>query len=97
LNLIRPNTQKFLKKLNQKYELHIYTMGTRPYALEVAKILDPDDKYFKGRILSRDDSGSNVSLTKVLCTKVFKDCSRVINQWLSPLMIEQTSGTGQRT
>jgi RNA polymerase II subunit A-like phosphatase len=38
--------------------MHIYTMGTRAYAHEVSKILDPDEIYFKDRILSRDDSGS---------------------------------------
>ena len=44
--------------MNKKYEMHIYTMGTRSYAVEVAKILDPDHSLFKERILSRDESGS---------------------------------------
>jgi RNA polymerase II subunit A-like phosphatase len=42
----------------EKYEMHIYTMGTRNYAHAVANILDPEKKLFKDRILSRDDSGS---------------------------------------
>lgn len=55
---LRPGTQEFLSTLYEKYEMHIYTMGTRNYAHAVAKVLDPDRKYFKDRILSRDDSGS---------------------------------------
>ena len=46
--------------MHEKYEMHIYTMGTRLYAHKVASILDPDNKYFKDRILSRDESGSNI-------------------------------------
>ena len=42
----------------EKYEMHIYTMATRNYALSIAKIIDPDGKYFGDRILSRDESGS---------------------------------------
>lgn len=44
--------------MDKKYEMHIYTMGTRSYAIEIAKILDPDQSLFKERILSRDESGS---------------------------------------
>ncbi|KAJ1339971.1 hypothetical protein BSLG_005406 [Batrachochytrium salamandrivorans] len=53
-----PGTREFLIDLYEKYEMHIYTMGTRNYARAVAKILDPDKRFFKDRILSRDDSGS---------------------------------------
>jgi RNA polymerase II subunit A C-terminal domain phosphatase len=38
--------------------MHVYTMGTRAYAEEVCKAIDPDGKFFCGRILSRDESGS---------------------------------------
>jgi RNA polymerase II subunit A C-terminal domain phosphatase len=38
--------------------MHVYTMGTRAYAEEVCKAIDPDGKFFGGRILSRDESGS---------------------------------------
>jgi RNA polymerase II subunit A-like phosphatase len=41
-----------------KYEMHVYTMGTRAYAEEVCKAIDPDGKIFCGRVLSRDESGS---------------------------------------
>ncbi|KAI3402880.2 fcp1 [Candida oxycetoniae] len=55
---VRPGLAEFLEKMDEKYEMHIYTMATRNYALEIAKIIDPDGKYFGDRILSRDESGS---------------------------------------
>ncbi|KAI6120721.1 hypothetical protein EDD16DRAFT_1478109 [Pisolithus croceorrhizus] len=54
----RPGWQDFLKRLTYKYEMHVYTMGTRAYAEEVCAAIDPDGKVFGGRILSRDESGS---------------------------------------
>ncbi|OSC96217.1 HAD-like protein [Trametes coccinea BRFM310] len=41
-----------------KYEMHVYTMGTRAYAEEVCAAIDPGGKIFGNRILSRDESGS---------------------------------------
>lgn len=54
----RPGWQEFLSSAAQKYELHVYTMGTRAYAEEVCAAIDPDGRIFGGRILSRDESGS---------------------------------------
>ncbi|KAJ3406151.1 Carboxy-terminal domain (CTD) phosphatase [Chytriomyces hyalinus] len=55
---VRPGTFEFLEKAHKLFEMHIYTMGTRPYAEAIAKILDPTGALFNERILSRDDSGS---------------------------------------
>ncbi|GMM35271.1 protein serine/threonine phosphatase [Saccharomycopsis crataegensis] len=55
---LRPGLSEFLARIDSKYEMHIYTMATREYAKEIAKIIDPDGKYFGDRILSRDESGS---------------------------------------
>ncbi|KAM5433097.1 CTD phosphatase Fcp1 [Microsporum ferrugineum] len=55
---LRPGLEEFLKVVSSLYELHIYTMGTRAYAQNVANIVDPDRKIFGDRILSRDESGS---------------------------------------
>ncbi|KAK2737300.1 Carboxy-terminal domain (CTD) phosphatase [Myotisia sp. PD_48] len=55
---LRPGLDEFLKIVSSLYELHIYTMGTRAYAQNVANIVDPDKKIFGDRILSRDESGS---------------------------------------
>ncbi|KAF8711835.1 Antiviral helicase, partial [Rhizoctonia solani] len=54
----RPGLSQFLRNLSVKYEMHVYTMGTRAYATEVCKAIDPDGSLFAGRILSRDESGS---------------------------------------
>lgn len=55
---MRPGLQQFLDGISKIYELHIYTMGTRAYAQAVAKIVDPEKRFFGDRILSRDESGS---------------------------------------
>jgi hypothetical protein len=53
-----PGWKDFLCDMATKYEMHVYTMGTRTYAEEVCAAIDPDGKIFRGRILSRDESGS---------------------------------------
>lgn len=55
---LRPGLESFLQNISEIYELHIYTMGTRAYAQNIANIVDPDRKLFGDRILSRDESGS---------------------------------------
>lgn len=63
----RPGVPEILKQLSEKYELHVYTMGTRSYANCVCKLIDPDASIFGNRILSRDENGSLVrkSLTRL--------------------------------
>lgn len=58
---LRPGLMDFLENISQLYELHIYTMGTRQYAQQIANIVDPERKYFGERILSRDESGSMIA------------------------------------
>ncbi|KAF2101736.1 hypothetical protein NA57DRAFT_34311 [Rhizodiscina lignyota] len=55
---LRPGLLRFLEDISKIYELHIYTMGTRAYAQNIAKIVDPDRKIFADRILSRDENGN---------------------------------------
>ncbi|GAB7365810.1 hypothetical protein MBLNU230_g7143t1 [Neophaeotheca triangularis] len=55
---LRPGLEDFLRTMSEYYELHIYTMGTRAYAENIARLIDPDRKIFSDRILSRDESGS---------------------------------------
>jgi TFIIF-interacting CTD phosphatase-like protein len=54
----RPGLQHFLDTMSEFYEMHVYTMGTRTYADAICKVIDPEGKIFGGRILSRDESGS---------------------------------------
>lgn len=55
---VRPGLKEFFEHIAPLYEMHIYTMATRAYALEIAKIIDPNGSLFGNRILSRDENGS---------------------------------------
>ncbi|KAJ2865447.1 CTD phosphatase Fcp1 [Coemansia aciculifera] len=73
---MRPGLQDFLERISQLYEMHIYTMGTKPYANAVAAMIDPERRYFNGRILSRDESGS---MTRKTLKRLFPvDTSMVV-------------------
>lgn len=52
---LRPHTMEFLSNICKKYELHICTFGARLYAHSITSILDPHQKFFSHRILSRDE------------------------------------------
>ncbi|KAF8913223.1 hypothetical protein CPB84DRAFT_529609 [Gymnopilus junonius] len=72
----RPGWQEFMRETATKYEMHVYTMGTRAYAEEVCAAIDPDGSIFGGRILSRDESGS---LTQKSLQRLFpSDTSMVV-------------------
>ncbi|KAH6844780.1 hypothetical protein B0I37DRAFT_168016 [Chaetomium sp. MPI-CAGE-AT-0009] len=55
---MRPGLESFLRRIAEMYELHVYTMGTRAYAQNVARVVDPDKKLFGNRVISRDENGS---------------------------------------
>lgn len=55
---VRPGVDKFLTDLKEFYEMHVYTMGTRRYAKQVLKLIDPTQSYFGDRIISQDESFS---------------------------------------
>ncbi|CAN8315958.1 unnamed protein product [Cochlearia groenlandica] len=52
---LRPGIWKFLEKASKLYELHVYTMGNKVYATEMAKLLDPEGVLFNGRVISKGD------------------------------------------
>lgn len=56
---IRPGAYEFLEKTSRLFELHVYTMGHKLYAAEMAKLLDPTRKLFNGHIISQQDSSSD--------------------------------------
>ncbi|CAI5734159.1 unnamed protein product [Peronospora destructor] len=53
---LRPGLTEFLTELSVLYDLFIYTHGTRLYAKQIVKIIDPDETYFKNRIVARTDT-----------------------------------------
>ncbi|KAH0932039.1 LOW QUALITY PROTEIN: hypothetical protein HID58_009156 [Brassica napus] len=63
---LRPFVHSFLKEASKMFVLYIYTMGDRPYARQMAKLLDPKGEYFGERIISRDDGTTSKSLDVVL-------------------------------
>lgn len=42
------------------YELHLYTMGNKLYATEMAKLLDPAGRLFAGRVISKGSDGDGL-------------------------------------
>ncbi|KAK6090027.1 hypothetical protein P3W45_001073 [Vairimorpha bombi] len=53
----RPYLNYMLECIYKKYEIHVYTMGTKVYAKKIVSIIDPNKKYIGRRILSRDENG----------------------------------------
>ncbi|KAF2005873.1 hypothetical protein P154DRAFT_518127 [Amniculicola lignicola CBS 123094] len=68
---MRPGLKDFFDRISTMYEMHVYTMATRAYAQEVAKIIDPQRRYFGDRILSRDENYTDKlkSLQRLFPTK----------------------------
>ncbi|CAK7274570.1 CTD phosphatase Fcp1 [Sporothrix epigloea] len=58
---MRPGLAKFLTNISTMYELHVYTMGTRTYATNIARIVDPEQRLFGNRLISRDENGNIVA------------------------------------
>jgi len=55
LTKIRPGVSGFLKRICPLFEMHVITFGRRQYAHKIAQLLDPDQRYFGHRIMSRDE------------------------------------------
>ena len=49
---LRPGVREFLAEVHRRFELHVYTMGDRDYAGEMAARLDPSRRLFAERIIS---------------------------------------------
>ncbi|KAM7277568.1 hypothetical protein ACFE04_004702 [Oxalis oulophora] len=52
---LRPFVRTFLKVASTLFSISLYTRANRSYAKTMARLLDPQDCYFDGRIISRDD------------------------------------------
>lgn len=53
---LRPFVREFLEEASKLFELYIYTMGDRNYALRMAEFLDPENVYFNSKVITREDS-----------------------------------------
>ncbi|KAI3974015.1 hypothetical protein MKX01_030591 [Papaver californicum] len=52
---LRPFVRTFLKEVSSMFEMYIYTMGEQRYAIEMARLLDPENAYFNSRVISQAD------------------------------------------
>ncbi|RHN64231.1 putative protein-serine/threonine phosphatase [Medicago truncatula] len=59
---LRPGVWNFLEKASKLFEMHLYTMGNKLYATEMAKVLDPNGVLFAGRVISRGDDPETVDI-----------------------------------
>jgi RNA polymerase II C-terminal domain phosphatase-like 3/4 len=55
LTKLRSFVKEFLKEASSMFEMSIYTMGDKAYAIEIAKLLDPDNIYFSSKVISNSD------------------------------------------
>ncbi|PKA50637.1 RNA polymerase II C-terminal domain phosphatase-like 4 [Apostasia shenzhenica] len=56
LTKFRPFVHTFLKEASTIFEMYVYTMAERSYALEIANILDPERVYFNSKVITQSDS-----------------------------------------
>ncbi|KAF5186852.1 Rna polymerase ii c-terminal domain phosphatase-like [Thalictrum thalictroides] len=68
---LRPFVRTFLKEASDLYEMYIYTRGNLAYAYNIVKLLDPENKYFGARVITRDACGEEhgKSLDRVLAAE----------------------------
>ncbi|XP_059667635.1 RNA polymerase II C-terminal domain phosphatase-like 4 isoform X2 [Cornus florida] len=55
LTKLRPFVRTFLKEASNLFEMYIYTMGEQSYAMEMAKLLDPEKLYFDSRVIAKEN------------------------------------------
>ena len=64
---LRPHLPHFLTSLSSLFDLHIYTMGSRPYASAVLSIIDPSSTHVKGRVVTRTEVEGAVKVLERMC------------------------------
>ncbi|CAI9101890.1 OLC1v1000044C1 [Oldenlandia corymbosa var. corymbosa] len=53
---LRPFVHTFLEEASKLFDMYVYTMGCRNYAVEMAKLLDPEGVYFNSKIIAHENS-----------------------------------------
>ena len=53
---LRPGAKEFIATISQMFEIHVYTASEREYADQIIALLDPENRYFQGRVLTRTES-----------------------------------------
>ncbi|KAL4452377.1 hypothetical protein ABPG75_008039 [Micractinium tetrahymenae] len=83
---LRPGVREFLEQAKELFELHVYTMGDRDYAAEMAKLLDPGGRLFHGHVISSGDSTQ----------RYVKDLDVVLGRERVVLILDDTEGVWPR-
>lgn len=74
---IRPNLNKFLTNMSEKFDLHIMTMGTKPYVNSMLKLIDPKRTFFGNRVTTAEDiSRGQNKLDKT--KKMYANCDNIV-------------------
>lgn len=79
---LRPFAHKFLEEASKLYEMYVYTMGERVYALAMASLLDPTGQLFGDRIISQTDSTKRLT----------KDLDVVLGAESAVVILDDTEG-----
>jgi RNA polymerase II C-terminal domain phosphatase-like 3/4 len=64
---LRPGVREFLRRCLDRFELWVYTSGTRPFAEAVVELIDPHGQLFSGRVIAQGN-GVPDALSKILKT-----------------------------
>ncbi len=72
----RPGVREFLEQAQKNFDLHVFTMGDKNYAAEMARLLDPSGALFSGRVASSSDADG--TMTKDLDVLLGSDDMMVI-------------------
>ena len=85
------------------FDMYIYTMGDKAYAIEIAKLLDPTNVYFPSKVISNSDctqqhqKGLDVILGAESVAVILDDTEyvSVIVKWLFSATMRIFYTTGQ--
>ena len=76
---LRPHVREFLAKIAPLYHMQLYTLSERSYASEIVRFLDPDNKFFHGRVLCRDDEAvRNLGIQKKRTDAFFPGSDKMV-------------------
>ncbi|EEF52117.1 RNA polymerase II ctd phosphatase, putative [Ricinus communis] len=53
---LRPFVRNFLQEASTMFKMYVYTNANKSYARKMVNLLDPDNIYFKSRLITREDS-----------------------------------------
>ena len=74
---IRPYLDHFLSRMNELFELHLMSAGSKPYIKQCLKLIDPYQKYFKNRIVTQEQLFNQIDKYQTK-NQMFPECNNMI-------------------